>query len=68
MKLTKYIYTGPCSSSASLRVGKEILDVRLIPNAPASLPADHEYTKVLLQLKHLELAPVEKPTSEKGAK
>lgn len=68
MKLTKYIYTGATSSSASLRVGQEVLDVQLIPTKPCSLPADHEYTRVLLELKHLELALAEKSTTDKGGK
>ncbi|MDH4869814.1 hypothetical protein [Pseudomonas sp. BN515] len=67
MKLTKYLYKGP-NSSASLRVGNEVLDVLLRTNRTVSLPADHEYTKVLLDLKHLELVPAEKTTSDKGAK
>lgn len=58
MKLTQYIYTGP-QSSASLRVGEEhkLLDVQLLPGKPVGLPADHEYTLVLLELKHLVLLP-----------
>lgn len=68
MKLTKYLYKGATSSSASLRVGKEVLDVQLITGKPCSLPADHEYTRVLLELKHLELAPAEKTTTDKGEK
>lgn len=56
--LTLYLYTGP-QSSASLRVGTdgELLDVQLLPGKPVELPADHEYTIVLLALKHLELLP-----------
>lgn len=67
MKLTKYIYTGP-RSSASLRVGEDVVDVQLTPGKPAYLPAGHEYTEVLLQLQHLELAPAEKAAPEKGGK
>ncbi|MDG9783706.1 hypothetical protein [Metapseudomonas otitidis] len=67
MKLTKYIYKGP-RSSASLRVGEDVLDVQLNPGKPANLPADHEYTEVLLQLQYLELAPAEKAATEKGGK
>ncbi|WP_433886066.1 hypothetical protein [Pseudomonas vranovensis] len=79
MKLTRYRYTGP-QSAASLRVGtkQELLDVQLLPGQPVNLPADHEYTQVLLELKHLVLDPVEadpaKPnaiapgTDKKGAK
>lgn len=56
MKLTRYRYTGP-QSSASLRAGKsgELLDVQLLPGKPVELPAEHEYTLVLLELKHLVL-------------
>ncbi|MDE1531684.1 hypothetical protein PVE90_18410 [Pseudomonas carnis] len=58
MKLTPYRYTGP-PSSASLRAGKsgELLDVQLLPGKPVELPAEHEYTLVLLELKHLVLLP-----------
>lgn len=60
MTLTRYIYNGP-QSAATLRVGKtrELLDVQLLPGNPVELPADHEYTLVLLELKHLVLAPAE---------
>ncbi|MFJ2713418.1 hypothetical protein ACIOZM_21430 [Pseudomonas sp. NPDC087346] len=66
MKLTRYIYTGP-PSAASLRVGeaRELLEVQLLPGKPVGLPADHEYTLVLLELKHLVLAPPDaKPVSK----
>jgi hypothetical protein len=55
MKLTTYRYAGP-PSCASLRVGKngEPLEVLLHPGQPVSMPADHEYTRVLLALKHLQ--------------
>lgn len=59
MKLTRYTYSGP-RSSASLRVGTEVLDVQLIPGKPCELPAGHEYTGVLLALKHLVSAPADK--------
>lgn len=52
MKLTEYLYTGP-QSGASLRVGSELLDVQLLPGKSVELPADHEYTQVLLELKFL---------------
>jgi len=56
MKLTRYRYTGPFSS-ATLRVGDgakaEQLDVQLHDGASVGLPADHEYTQVLIALKHL---------------
>ncbi|MGU3349962.1 hypothetical protein [Pseudomonas monsensis] len=60
MKLTRYIYNGP-QSAATLRVSdtRELLDVQLLPGKPVELPADHEYTLVLLELKHLVLAPPE---------
>lgn len=69
MNLTRYTYTGP-QSAASLRVGdtRELLEVRLLPGKPVELPADHEYTLVLLELKHLVLLPsAEKPTGKKAA-
>lgn len=67
MKLTKYIYSGP-RSSASLRVGKDLLEVQLNPGKPVELPAEHEYTQVLLQLKHLEPVPADKAVADKGGK
>lgn len=59
MKLTTYRYAGP-PSCASLRVGKtgERLEVLLHPGQPVGMPADHEYTRVLLALKHLHPQPV----------
>lgn len=65
MTLTRYSYTGP-QSAASLRVGETgaPLDVQLLPGKPVELPADHEYTLVLLELKHLErLPPKTKPAA-----
>ena len=68
MKLTRYIYNGP-QSAATLRVGeaRELLDVQLLPGKPVELPADHEYTLVLLELKHLVLAPEAKPAGKTAA-
>lgn len=68
MKLTRYRYTGP-QSAASLRVGSErkLLDVQLLPGQPVELPADHEYTQVLLELKHLVLDPVDANTAKPSA-
>lgn len=69
MNLTRYTYTGP-QSAASLRVGdtRELLEVQLLPGKPVELPADHEYTLVLLELKHLVLLPsAEKPAGKKAA-
>lgn len=66
MKLTRYIYNGP-QSAATLRVNdtRELLDVQLLPGKPVELPADHEYTLVLLELKHLVLAaPDAKPAGK----
>ncbi len=62
MKLTRYLYTGP-QSAASLRTGhqNQLLDVQLLPGQPVELPADHEYTAVLLALKHLAVIPVAEP-------
>lgn len=54
MKLTNYIYHGP-HSSATLRVGDEELDISLFPDCPVSLPADHDYTQMLLAQKRLTL-------------
>lgn len=68
MKLTQYIYKGP-RSSASLRVGKALLDVQLNTGKSVGLPAEHEYTQVLLQLGHLVLAPTPvEPVPVKGGK
>lgn len=73
MKLTRYLYSGP-QSAASLRVveGKstEVLDVQLMPGKVVSLPAEHDYTKTLLALKHLEVQPASAPkktADDKGA-
>lgn len=69
MKLTRYIYNGP-QSGATLRVGdaRELLDVQLQPGKPVDLPAEHEYTLVLLELKHLVLVPTEaKPAGKTTA-
>ncbi|WP_405119216.1 hypothetical protein [Pseudomonas leptonychotis] len=69
MKKTRYIYSGPVSAT-SLRVGKEVLDVRLFPGEPVELPEEHEYTKTLLALKRLKPAPeaAKKTADDKGAK
>lgn len=57
MTLTRYRYTGP-QSAATLRVGDTgELDVQLLPGKPVELPAHHDYTLVLLALKHLTLLP-----------
>ncbi|MDH0796241.1 MULTISPECIES: hypothetical protein [Pseudomonas] len=37
----------------------DLLDVQLLHNKHVELPAEHEYTRVLLALKHLVEAPVE---------
>ncbi|WP_025132386.1 hypothetical protein [Pseudomonas sp. PH1b] len=68
MNLTRYIYTGP-QSAASLRVGatRQLLEVQLHTGESVELPADHEYTKVLLELKHLQALPVEAKASSKSA-
>lgn len=67
MNLTRYRYTGP-QSAASLRIGptQQLLDVQLLPGQPVELPAEHEYTKVLLELKHLVSDPVTVPTTPSG--
>lgn len=82
MSLTRYLYTGP-QSAACLRIGEsaELLDVQLLPGHPVELPAEHDYTLVLVALKHLVPAPVETaatpnapatdsppPVEKKGAK
>lgn len=58
MNLTRYIYSGP-QSAASLRVGekRELFEAQLLPGKPVELPPDHEYTQVLIALKHLAPAP-----------
>jgi hypothetical protein len=68
MNLTRYRYTGP-QSAASLNVGDtaEPLDVQLLPNKPVALPADHEYTVVLLALKHLTPLPAHTKPANKTA-
>ncbi|TWC74403.1 hypothetical protein FBY10_10193 [Pseudomonas sp. SJZ103] len=68
MTLTRYRYTGP-QSCASLRVGesRELLEVQLLPGQQVELPDDHEYTLVLLELKHLVLLPTTS-AEKKGAK
>lgn len=53
MKLTRYLYTGP-HSGAQLRVGAELLDVQLTSGQSVQLPAEHDYTQVLLSLQHLQ--------------
>ncbi|OLS63745.1 hypothetical protein [Pseudomonas putida] len=67
MNLTRYRYSGP-QSAACLRVGSGLLDVQLLPGQPVELPADHDYTKVLLELKHLEPEPAtRKPATPRAA-
>jgi hypothetical protein len=60
MKLTNYLYKGP-QSGVELRVQDgakvELLEAKLNPGKTVGLPADHEYTKTLLAMKYLELAP-----------
>ncbi|PTT02205.1 hypothetical protein [Pseudomonas sp. HMWF006] len=65
MNLTSYTYTGP-RSAVSIRVGetRELLNVQLLPGKPIELPAEHEYTLVLLELKYLALSP--SPTKAAG--
>lgn len=60
MKLIRYLYLGP-QSAACLRVegSTNLLDVQLLQGQIVELPADHEYTGVLLALKHLVLAPTD---------
>ena len=69
MKLTRYLYKGP-QSGAQLRVGAkaELLEVQLHPGKPVELPADHEYTLVLLALKHLEPLTEDAPAAPAPAK
>lgn len=63
MNTHRYLYTGP-RSGASLRVGpeNELLDVQLVPDQPVELPAEHDFTRVLLALKHLTVQPATEPT------
>jgi hypothetical protein len=65
MTLTRYRYTGP-PSAASLRLGETqpLLDVRLHPGEPVELPTDHDYTRVLIALKHLQPLPTTAPASK----
>ncbi|WP_030129127.1 hypothetical protein [Pseudomonas sp. QTF5] len=67
MNLTRYLYTGP-QSAVSLRVGDtgQPLDVQLLPDKPVELPADHEYTVVLLALKHLAPLPTHTKLANKS--
>ncbi|MGF6098896.1 hypothetical protein [Pseudomonas sp. 18175] len=69
MNLTRYLYTGP-QSAACLRVegSDDLLDVPLLTNHVVELPELHDYTRVLLALKHLvEAPPAETPTSVPAA-
>lgn len=63
MNTERYLYTGP-RSGASLRVGpkNELIDVQLVPDQTVALPAEHDFTRVLLALQHLSLEPAAKPT------
>lgn len=63
MNIQHYLYTGP-RSGASLRIGpkNELLDVQLVPGQPVDLPAEHDFTRVLLALHHLSLQPIVEPT------
>lgn len=67
MNLTPYRYDGPLSA-VTLYVGadRQSLGVLLHPGATVRLPADHEYTLVLLALKHLHPVPTHtKPSGKK---
>jgi len=68
MELSRYLYNGP-PSAATLRVGesRELLDVQMSPGTPVELPPEHEYTLVLLELKHLEPLPLESKRAGKAA-
>lgn len=55
MKLTSYIYYGP-QSSVTLRVENEEIEVSFFPNNLVNLPADHDYTRMLLAKKRLTLS------------
>lgn len=59
MNLSRYTYTGP-PSGVTLRLNehRETLDVQLHPGQTVELPAAHDYTRVLLALKHLHPLPV----------
>lgn len=58
MNLSRYTYTGP-PSGVTLRLNEhgETLDVQLHPGQTVELPAAHDYTRVLLALKHLQPLP-----------
>lgn len=69
MTLTHYRYNGP-PSGVSLRLDQhaETLDVQLHPGEPVELPADHDYTRVLLALNHLQPLPVHPRPAAKAPK
>ena len=65
MNLSRYVYTGP-PSGVTLRLNQrgETLDVQLHPGQTVELPAAHDYTRVLLALKHLQ--PLPNPSKPAG--
>jgi hypothetical protein len=69
MTLTRYRYNGP-PSGVSLRLDQhaETLDRQLHPGEPVELPAEHDYTRVLLALKHLQPLPVQPRPAAKAPK
>jgi hypothetical protein len=69
MTLTRYRYNGP-PSGVSLRLAQhaETLDRQLHPGEPVELPADHDYTRVLLALNHLQPLPNHTKTAGKTPK
>lgn len=69
MTLTRYRYSGPRSACA-LRTADGLLEAELIPGRSVELPADHEYTQVLLCLKQLtpEVAAAKAVAKKEGGK
>lgn len=54
--MKRYRYSGPVSG-ATLRLGEQVLHVRLSPGAEVELPDDHVYVRGLVARGHLaELA------------
>jgi len=52
--MKEYKYKGKYEHFATIRVGKEKVDLRLVPGEVYSLPEDHEHIKSLASTKLLE--------------
>ncbi|WP_374424503.1 hypothetical protein [Chromobacterium sp.] len=64
----KYLYSGPISG-VTLADGQEIM---LFPGAEVDMPEQHDYTRMLLALRHLSPLPAvaaepTSPSAEQGA-